>query len=184
MDRELEFEVWRQCNMIGVRGADPYGLAVPLIDAGHQVRLVTQKKKTVDYGRWIRRLRAARRSGVHFSPQEIRLSLFGVRDNQRRALNRGLSVQYKRPVVEDILRAIGGDSVPIPLVHMGVIHSLDIPHWVVVTDADNEKIVFNDPYPPKGKKGLQLPHAKFQKILDDVGTRIGLTPSILFVRRG
>jgi uncharacterized protein YvpB len=66
---------------------------------------------------------------------------------------------------------------------MGVIHSLNIPHWVVVTDADDQKVVFNDPYPPKGRKGLTLSHAKFQKILDDIGKRIGMSPSILLVRK-
>lgn len=176
--RELEFEVWRQCNMIGVRGADPYGLSVPLIDAGYEVRLVTQRKRIVDYKPWRRRLTR------YFSAEEIELSLFGMRENQRRALSRNLPIQYKRPVVRDIVRGVGEGYVPIALVHMGVIHSLNIPHWVVVTDADDEKVVFNDPYPPKGRRGLKLPHAKFQKILDDISTRIGLSPSILFVRRG
>ena len=66
---------------------------------------------------------------------------------------------------------------------MGVVHSLNIPHWVVVTDADEELVRFNDPYPPKGRKGISLPHTKFQKILDDIGTRIGLSTSVLFVCR-
>jgi uncharacterized protein YvpB len=52
----------------------------------------------------------------------------------------------------------------------------------VVTNIDEESVVFNDPYPPKGRKGLRLSHKEFQKILDDISTRIGLSPSILFVR--
>jgi hypothetical protein len=106
-----------------------------------------------------------------------------MRENQRRALTRGLPVTYKRPTVADLIQGISNGCVPVGLVHMGVIHSLNIPHWVVVTDANNEKIIFNDPYPPKGRKGLTLSHAKFQKILDDIGTRIGMSPSILLVRK-
>jgi hypothetical protein len=177
LNRDLEFEVWRQCNMIGIRGADPYGLSVPLIDAGLEVRLITQRKKVVDERPWRDRLLR------HFSPEEIELSFFGMRENQRRALNRNLSVQYRRPVVADIVRGVGEEFVPIALVHMGVVHSLNIPHWVVITDADEEKVVFNDPYPPKGRRGLVLLHKKFQKILDDIGTRIGMSPSILFTRK-
>ncbi len=176
--RELEFEVWRQCNMIGIKGADPYGLSVPLIDAGYEVRLITQRKKVVENKPWKRRLLR------HFSSEEIDLSLFGMRENQRRALNRHLPVTYKRPVVSDVMRSVRDGFVPIALVHMGVVHSLNIPHWVVVTDADEENVVFNDPYPPKGRNGLSLSHVKFQKILDDIGTRIGLSPSVLFVRSG
>jgi hypothetical protein len=178
MGRELEFEVWRQCNMIGIKGADPYGLSVPLIDAGYEVRLITERRRTFDYKPWERRLRRL------FSSEEIELSFFGMSENRRRATNRHLPVTYSRPVVADVIRAVREGLVPITLVHMGVIHSLNIPHWVVVADADEQRVVFNDPYPPKGRKGLRLSHAKFQKILDDIGTRIGLSPSVLLVRKG
>ena len=176
--RELEFEVWRQCNMIGIKGADPFGLAVPLIDAGHKVRLITRRSKIVNYERWGRRL--LRNS---FSSEEIDLSLFGMKENRERAARRKLPVTYKRPVVADILRGVRDGYVPIALVHMGVVHSLNIPHWIVITDADKEKVIFNDPYPPKGRKGLRLSHLKFQKILDDIETRIGLSPSVLFIKK-
>ena len=177
LNRDLEFEVWRQCNMIGIRGADPFGLSVPLIDAGFEVRLVTQRKKVVDEKPWRRRLLR------HFSREEIELSFFGMRENRRRALTRNLPLQYKRPAVADILNGVREGSVPVALVHMGVVHSLNIPHWVVITDADGEKVVFNDPYPPKGRRNLVLSHKKFQKILDDIGSRIGMSPSILFIRK-
>lgn len=177
--RELEFEVWRQCNMLGVRGADPYGLSVPLIDYGYKVRLITERRKIVEAKSWRRRLKQRR----IFSQEEIELTFLGIRENRRRALDRALQVQFKRPLVADIIRGVRDGFVPIALVHMGVVHSLNIPHWVVVTDADEERVLFNDPYPPKGRSGLKLPQVKFQKILDDIGTRIGMSPSVLFVRR-
>ncbi|HUK27461.1 MAG TPA: peptidase C39 family protein [Candidatus Acidoferrales bacterium] len=175
MDRRLEFEVWRQCNMIGTRGADPYGLSVPLLDAGYKVRLITQRRVTVDYEWWKQRLKN------RFTAEDVELSFFGMKENQHRTRARGLPVTYKRPTVADVVRGVQEGYVPVALVHMGVIHSLNIPHWVVVTDADEETVIFNDPYPPKGRKGLKLNHVKFQKILDDIGTRIGMTPSILLI---
>lgn len=177
LNPHLEFEIWRQCNMIGIRGADPYGLAVPLIDVGLDVQLITQRRRVIDEQPWRNRLRR------HYSRQEIELSFYGMRENQRRAIARNLPVQLKRPVVADIVRGVREKRIPIALVHMGVVHHLNIPHWVVVSDATEEKVVFNDPYPPKGRRGLVLPHRKFQKILDDIGTRIGMSPSILLVRR-
>jgi Peptidase_C39 like family len=177
IDRNLEFEVWRQCNMVGIRGADPYGVSVPLIDGGYEVQLVTQRRAIVDSAQWKRRL-------VHrLSSEEVELSLFGMRQNRMRALKRGLKVTFKRPLVDDIVTGLGEDFVPIALVHMGVVHSLNIPHWVVVTGADRETVHFNDPYPPRGRKGISLSTVKFQKILDDIGTRIGLSPSVLFIQR-
>ena len=175
--RGLEFEVWRQCNMIGVRGADPYGLSVPLLDAGYEVRLITQRKVAVNYKSWRQRLNR------RFGSEDVKLSFFGMRENQRRALTRGLTVSYRQPKVADVVQGATDGYVPVALVHMGVVHSLNIPHWVVVTDADDEIVTFNDPYPPKGRKGLVLSHVKFQKILDDIGTRIGMSPSILLARK-
>ena len=177
IDRDLEFEVWRQCNMIGTRGADPYGLSVPLIDAGYEVQLLTERRKPIESTHWRRRL------SRHYSSEDVGLSFFGIKQNQSRALRRRLRVTFKRPVVNDIVQGLRQGFVPICLVHMGVVHSLNIPHWVVVTDVDGELVRFNDPYPPKGRKGISLPHSKFQKILDDIGIRIGLSPSIIFVRK-
>jgi hypothetical protein len=177
MTRHLEFEVWRMCNMIGIRGADPYGLAVALIDVGLEVRLITQRRKVIEEKPWRRRLVR------HFSREEIELSFYGMRENQRRATERNLQVQYKRPAIADIVDGIREEFIPIALVHMGAIHHLNIPHWVVIVHADKDRVFFNDPYPPKGRPGLILPHARFQKILDDIGTRIGMSPSILFARK-
>ena len=177
LTRALEYEVWRQCNMIGIRGADPYGLSVPLIDAGYDVRLMTQWSKVTDPALWKRRL-----VRHHFTAEEARLGAFGIAENKKRALSRNLRVEHKRPTVDHIVDCVRKGFVPIALVHMGVVHRLNIPHWVVVTDADEDKVVFNDPYPPKGQRGLKLNHGKFQRILDDIGTRIGMSPSTLFVR--
>jgi len=177
LTRQLEFEVWRHCNMIGTKGADPFGLSIPLIDAGHEVRLITQHKTVVNTKRWKRRLTRA-----GFTRQEAELSFFGIRQNKLRALARNLPVQYKRPRVRDIADAAGAGYVPIALVHMGVIHSLNVPHWVVVTDVDERSVLFNDPYPPKGRKGLRLSGVKFQKIIDDIDIKIGMSPSVLLVR--
>ena len=177
LTRQLEFEIWRNCNMIGTKGADPFGLAVPLIDAGFEVRLTTERRTMANTKRWKRRLVRA-----GFTAQDAELSIFGIRQNKLRALSRNLPVQYKRPEVREIVSGVNAGYVPIALVHMGVVHSLNIPHWVVVTDADEESVVFNDPYPPKGRKGLRLSEIKFQEILDNIGIRIGMSPSVLFVR--
>jgi len=162
--------------MIGVRGADPYGLSVPLLDAGFEVRITTEWKRPFRLQGWKRRLERL------FSREETELSMLGMKDNMKRALMRGLRVENKRPTVDELVQKLHEGFVPIALVHMGVVHKLDIPHWVVVTDVRDAAVTFNDPYPPKGRRGLFLSHAKFQKILDDIGTKIGLSPSVVYVK--
>jgi hypothetical protein len=163
--------------MIGVRGADPFGLSVPLLDAGYEVNLATQRRRMIDPDLWKGRLREH-----NFTAEDARLALFGIGENRKRALGRGLTVEYQRLTVERVARSFREGFIPMALVHMGVVHQLDIPHWVVVTDAGEEHIAFNDPYPPKGGKGICVSREEFQKMLDDVGTRIGLSPSVIFIR--
>lgn len=179
LNRTLEFEIWRQCNMIGVRGSDPFGISVPLLDAGYEVHLVTNRKKMIDLVLWQRRLRE-----YHFTPEDARLALFGASENRKRALNRGLKVRYGQLTVERVASAFTAGFIPTALVHMGVVHQFDIPHWVVVTHVGEDHVAFNDPYPPKGGKAIRVSREEFQKMLDDIGIRIGLSPSVIFVRGG
>ena len=177
--RSLEFEVWRQCNMIGAKGADPFGLSVPLLDAGHRVHLATRDKKTVNLDLWKRRPREN-----PLSTEGLRLARFGMAENRKRALRRGLTVEHTALTVERIERSFSEGFLPVALVHMGLVHQLDIPHWVVVTEMGENEIRFNDPYLPGGGKDTSVPREGFQKMLDDIGTRIGLSPSVLFVEDG
>jgi hypothetical protein len=110
MTRHLEFEVWRKCNMIGIRGADPYGLAVALIEMGLEVRLITRRRKVIEEKPWRHRLVR------HFSREEIELSFYGMRENQRRATERNLPCRCRlsggnsRQVRSDRSRSHGSDS--------------------------------------------------------------------------
>jgi hypothetical protein len=177
LNRSLEFEVWRQCNMIGVRGADPFGMSVPLLDSGYEIHLVTRRRRAIDLDLWKKRLRQH-----SFTPEDARLAVFGIAENRKRALGRGLSVEYGRINVERIARSFSEGFIPVALVHMGVVHQYDIPHWVVVTGIGQDHVTFNDPYPPKGGKGIRVSRDEFQTMLDDIGTRIGMSPSVLFIR--
>jgi hypothetical protein len=177
LNRTLEFEVWRQCNMIGVRGADPFGMSVPLLDAGYDVHLATKRRKMIDPDLWKSRLREHT-----FTPEDAKLAVFGIGENKKRALTRGMTVEYRQLTVERVTRSFSEGFIPIALVHMGVVHQLDIPHWVVVTDVGEDYVALNDPYPPKGGKGIRVSLDEFQKMLDDVGTRIGLSPSVILIK--
>jgi hypothetical protein len=163
--------------MIGVRGADPFGMSVPLLNAGYEVHLATQCRRMIDPDLWRRRLREH-----SFTPEDARLAIFGIAENRKRAMGRGLTVEYGRLTVERVASSFSEGFIPIALVHMGVVHQLDIPHWVVVTETGEDHVAFNDPYPPKGGKGIRVRREELQKMLGDVGTRIGLSPSAIFIR--
>ncbi len=157
LNRTLEFEVWRQCNMIGVKGADPFGMSVPLLDAGYEVHLLTQRRSMIDPDLWRSRMQE-----IRLTPEDEDLAVFGIAENKKRALGRGLTVVYSRLTVERVAKSFYEGFIPIALVHMGVVHQLDIPHWVVVTDVGDDHVTFNDPYPPKGGKNIRVSREEFQ----------------------
>ena len=177
LNRTLEFEVWRQCNMIGVKGADPFGMSVPLLDAGYEVRLLTQRRSMIDSDLWRSRIQE-----IRLTPEDEDLAVFGIAENKKRALGRGLTVVYSRLTVERVAKSFYEGFIPMALVHMGVVHQLDIPHWVVVTDVGDDHVAFNDPYPPKGGKNIRVSREEFRQMLGDVGIRFGLSPSVIFIR--
>jgi len=177
LNRTLEFEVWRQCNMIGVKGADPFGISVPLLDAGYEVHLLTQRRSMIDPDLWRSRIQE-----IRLTPEDEALTVFGIAENKKRALGRGLTVVYGRVTVERVAKSFHEGFIPLALVHMGVVHELDIPHWVVVTDVGDDYVAFNDPYPPKGGKNIRVSREEFRQMLGDVGTRFGLSPSVIFIR--
>jgi hypothetical protein len=160
LNRTLEFEVWRQCNMIGAKGADPFGMSVPLLDAGFEVRLATQRRRMIDPDVWERRPRDRR-----ITPDEIRLAVFGIGENRKRALSRGLTVECGPLTIERIARSFSEGFIPIALVHMGVVHQLDIPHWVVVTEVGDDHVAFNDLTLPKGERGSACAERRSRRCL-------------------
>ena len=178
LGRAQEFDLWRQCNLIGIRGADPFGMSVPLLDAGHEVCLITHR-----FSASTANLRFERMRERGFSEDEVALAAFGMADNRRRARERGLPITYGRLTVQRVAEGFRKGFVPIVLVHMGVIHQLDIAHWIVVTEAGEGNMTFHDPYPPKGGRHLRVSHDQFQQMIDQVGARLGHSPSALFVRR-
>ncbi len=182
LDRTTEFELWRECNMIGIRGANPYGMAIPFLKRGYRVTLLTEREETFPFSRFSKdpkyRARLKRRG---FTEQDLELSKFAQKTQIKMARQLGLRLRYGHPRVNEVRRAHSKRAVPIALVHMGVIHNFDIPHWVVVTGVDDSAVTFHDPYPPKGRRNLKLSYEKFQQIIDDIGTKMALTPSLLIV---
>lgn len=108
------------------------------------VHLVTQRRKMLAPNLWKSKLREH-----GFTSEDGRLAVFGTAENKKRALRRGLTVEYGRLIVERVASTFSEGFIPMALVHMGVVHQFDILHWVVVTDVGEDHVAFNDPYPPR-----------------------------------
>lgn len=171
LDKLLEFELWRETNMIGIGGADPFGMAIPLLKRGLGVTIVTERAdRTFPKARFRRRVK---------DPEDRKLIEWAVVEQRARARKLGARVQVRRPELRDISDALASGRVPVALVHMGLVHDYDVPHWVVVTGMDPRHAWIHDPYPPKGKAGLRLTHAELMQIIDDIGRKMRAARSVV-----
>jgi hypothetical protein len=153
-----EFEIWRDTNMIGVGGADPFGLSVPLLRAGLEADVITQRIDTFPLERF--------RNFVE--EEDAQLARFAIRDSYERAKRLGLRVDFRRPTLDDVREALRDGRLPIALVGMNEVHGYDIPHWVVVSGMEDGRVWVNDPYPPKGKKALALTTEQLDAMMEDI----------------
>lgn len=170
--RRLEFELWRECNLIGVRGTDPWGLAVPLLARGLRVCLIRDRERFVN-----KRLVAKR-----FSKADAELMEWAHRENVRRARRLGLREVPRRPTIPDLERALAAGEVPVALVDMGHVHEEPgIPHWNVVVDVDDEHVTVHDPYLPRGGPRIRVRHRDFLRMQDDVVKHLKAGRATLFI---
>jgi len=173
MDRRTELELWRETNLIAVRGTDPYGLAIPFLRRGYRVRGI------IEPGLRFRRARLKEHLG---DDALVALAYYAAEEARREARALGLEEVPRAPRLEDVAAMLRAGHVPLALVHMGVVHDYDVPHWVVVTGLGNDRVTLNDPYPPKGLHNLSVSTKEFLKMLSDVRPKIGMPRSVLEIR--
>lgn len=158
LSRKLEFDLWREMNLIGVRGADPWGLAVPFLRRGHDATVITEREETFTVDRW----------DELFEPEEIELARWAMEDNRRRAKEAGVEAEIRPPRFGDLRKALDAERAPVCMVNMRMLHGEDIPHWVVPTRIDDDGVTFHDPYPPKGQADVRFSQEEFWSIVEDV----------------
>lgn len=153
-DRSLEFELWREATMIGVRGIDQWGLSLPPSSRGHPVTVVSEAEFT--FPRWeaedmieLREAQAERFPDEElrlFSEEELELAWWAQQDNRRRAQAAGVPWLTREPTREDVHGALMAGAVPILLVDLELLGGAwPAPHWVAVADHEDGRFLVHDP---------------------------------------
>lgn len=169
--RVAEFEVWRRTNLIGAGGTDAFGLSLPFLDRGFEVRILNEKTPTIP--------RDLLQSFL--TEEDARLAAWSSKEARREAVAKGAEVVDRAPTVDDVATALEEGWVPNCLVGMQEVHDEEIPHWVVAYRIDEEGVHFHDPYPPAGRDGLVRARDRFQRMLDDIA-ELGASRALVLVR--
>ncbi len=168
-NRQLEYELWRDTNIIGIPGCDMFGLAIPFLRRKFQVTGLTR-------GVWAPRKEVLSK---FVSEEEAELTVFALRTQREKAKRLGINLRIEEPRLDIIHAALEKGQVPLVMVNM---HG--VPHWVVVTGVGEKEVVYNDPYFPKGRtppKDLSIIKRKFQSRMDHLTTRFMIKKNMLLI---
>ncbi len=170
--RVAEFDVWRRTMLVGTGGTDAFGLSLPFIDRGYEVRIFNEKTPTIP--------RALLQSFL--TEEDARLAAWSSKEARQEAMRSGARIVERAPTVRDLEEGLEEGWVPNCLVGMQELHGEEIPHWIVAFAADEDGIHFHDPYPPRGDAHLVRDRDRFQKMLDDI-QRLDAARAMVLARR-
>ena len=167
MNRRTEFELWRECNMIGSLGADAFGLALTLLYRGLAVKIVTERKETIPMER------IARKRGEEMS----KIARYAIQLSYDKAKILGAEIVFRRPRISDIKETLDQGTVPIVLVNMYQMHRYNIPHWIVIIGYHGRYVYLNDPFRRKGSYAIK--EVVLIRSMDSLATKIGASRSLV-----
>ena len=128
LDRDLEYELWRETNAVEMKGAGRYGVCAPLSVRGLYPHIITDNPGLG----LIERAKTYIKSN---GGSEHYLEFFHDMQKRACALN-GTTQEVRKPELKDIRDALNADRVMMALVSTIIFEEEDedIPHWIVITE--------------------------------------------------
>ena len=152
LNRDLEYELWRETNAVEMKGAGRYGVCAPLSVRGLHPHIITDNP---ELGLIERAKTYIKANGGN----EGYLLFF--HDMQKRvcAMN-GTTQEVRKPTLQDIREAVQSDRVCIALVSTIIFEEEDedIPHWILITGEDNGILTVNNPIDEDSSKSHRPIH--------------------------
>ncbi len=169
LSKSLELRIFRESNLVTVKGCPPQALALYAIRQRLKTFLICRKEGIFQT--------TAIKKSDKMTAEYISKEFFSD------ARKGGMKTLYKKPTLADIKKAIESNKIPIVMIYGKRIHGFDDLHYVVVSGITKEHVFINDPFPKTGKKDLKLDLTDFEKALTEVRTKFGVHERILIVGR-
>lgn len=167
--RELEFEVWREVNMIGVPGCDPFSLALALHRRGLKVRIFAENSFDIK-GSQVKQLQKL------FGKEAPDLLKFAVTQSMKKVRREKMDWERRMAAKNEISEALQDGVVPAIMLLMH-----EAPHWILLEGESKDGYLFNDPYYEGGGQRKKISYPKFEGCLQAMQRGIRINPCALFV---
>ncbi|WP_342686105.1 peptidase C39 family protein [Methanoculleus sp. UBA291] len=132
---DLEIDIWREANLIAVRGTSRYGLAFSAAVRGFSAGVASNTGR-IDFV-----------EKVVPPLSDPKMQLLREQFFERRIRCRRLGVRERRQAItgRTIRTSLSLNRVPLIVINSLVCSNEDLPHWVVVTGIDDAFLYYNNP---------------------------------------
>ena len=138
--RELEVDLWREANLVEAYASSRQGLALAAHRRGFQVR--TQgNAETVE-------LLDCLRLDLDEPNRDVAVALH--EDVRRRCRAAGIPDEVSPVTLNAVRGWLSKGWIPLVLVDAQLVGDEAVPHWVVITGVDGDRVVFHDPLASRG----------------------------------
>ncbi|MEK6851165.1 MAG: peptidase C39 family protein [Candidatus Thermoplasmatota archaeon] len=156
--RDLELDIWREANLVEAYATSRQGLALAAHRRGFRVH--TQgNAETIELLDCL---------GIRLSPENRRVAEALHRDLKARCRRAGVRDAPQPVTLRDVRGWLARGWVPVVLVDARLVGDEDLPHWVVVTAADDRTVTLHDPLARSGETVAPVP--RFARWLGFRGT--------------
>ena len=167
--RELKFEVWREVNMIGIPGCDPFSLALALDRRGLDVKIFAKDAFDLK-GPLVKVVEKM------FGKQAPELLQFAVLHSMAKVRKEKLDWEKRLPTRSEISAALRDKVVP---AYMLLMH--EAPHWILIEGAGKGGYLITAPYYEGGGPGKKVSYGRFEGFLQGLQAGMRISPGALFV---
>lgn len=147
LDRATEVDIWREANMVEIRGTSPQGLALAAHRRGFDARIVSNVE-----GMPLRDLILKRRPEVNVEVMDLFFE-----DLREKCTMAGIPLEVREVRLEDLWEALVRGELPILLTSTRVSADEHIPHWILITGWEDDVVYVNNPYVPDGRRVDTVP---------------------------
>lgn len=147
LTQAAEVDLWREANMVEIRGTSPQGLARAARRRGFRTRIVTNTDRLILRDRILER----------WPDVDAEVLDFFFRDLVRKCEAEGIPVRQREVTASDLRIALSREELPVLLTSTRVASPEHIPHWVLLTGWVEDAFYLNNPDVPGGRKQRRLP---------------------------
>lgn len=161
MDLSLELDIWREANLVGIRGTSRFGLALAAHRRGFSTKILNNTK---DMG-YVEIVKETRKN------VDKEMLDFFFKDIKKKCAKAKIKEIVKDIGVGDVKNVLEEGAIPVVLANAKFFSGEDLAHWILVKGFDSKHFYINNPLDNPNKRKEKVPATMMRKALGYYGKK-------------